>query len=185
MLLTLGGLGVWYLIDLVLLLQNQFKDSNNIPIINPKPILSWFVAVIYLLFIFGSGNEKHITDSSTTDSSKPNPQKVDFDVYLFADKSGQAQFLKEVDARYGYGHYYADPHDIKGITKQTRADVLGDFEKSGRVKRIPAGSYFYILETYQEDFEAKVKVIGGDHDGTMGYCNYADGQIGSSQLILK
>lgn len=35
-LLTLGGLGVWYLIDLVLLLTDQIKDENGIKVRNVK-----------------------------------------------------------------------------------------------------------------------------------------------------
>ncbi len=38
MLLTLGGLGIWALIDLVLVVSGSFKDSENRAIVHPKTI---------------------------------------------------------------------------------------------------------------------------------------------------
>ncbi|MBF0564172.1 MAG: TM2 domain-containing protein [Nitrospirae bacterium] len=32
MLLTGGGMGLWYFIDLVIIAQGAFKDKNNVPI---------------------------------------------------------------------------------------------------------------------------------------------------------
>lgn len=34
MLLTLGGLGIWSLIDLIMIATGNFKDSNGLPIKN-------------------------------------------------------------------------------------------------------------------------------------------------------
>ena len=58
MLLTVGGFGIWALIDGILLITGDFKDSNGIPVYR-EPIVggdkSWVVAVFlcWLLGVYG------------------------------------------------------------------------------------------------------------------------------------
>ncbi|KTC91219.1 DUF4864 domain-containing protein [Fluoribacter dumoffii] len=59
MLLTLGGLGIWYLVDLILLVTNKFEDKNGNLILftkNPSPLKKTLmvigvIAAWFLLFV--------------------------------------------------------------------------------------------------------------------------------------
>jgi len=44
-LVTCGGLGIWWFVDLLMVLLGKFKDKNGVPIQNINPKMSWPVAV--------------------------------------------------------------------------------------------------------------------------------------------
>jgi TM2 domain-containing membrane protein YozV len=47
--LTFGGLGIWALADLILILCGKFKDRNGVPIENTNPKVSWTIFVILIV----------------------------------------------------------------------------------------------------------------------------------------
>lgn len=52
-LITLGGLGIWTTIDLILIASQNFKDSNNRKIItNKKPYLTIIIIICIIIIIF-------------------------------------------------------------------------------------------------------------------------------------
>ncbi len=61
MILTLNGFGIWYLIDLILLMSGNFLDENRQPIIAPNGafnssfgryyFISLIISITYILFI--------------------------------------------------------------------------------------------------------------------------------------
>ena len=57
MLLTLGGLGIWTLIDLLKILLGKFRDAQGQLITNPKPVLSWSI-LLALFVLVSAGNGK-------------------------------------------------------------------------------------------------------------------------------
>jgi hypothetical protein len=75
MLVTFGFCGIWWLIDLILLLANQFKDRKGIKVINPKPAVTWPVAAAWLLICFTTGDNKPSKQpSKETTQSSAGPQ---------------------------------------------------------------------------------------------------------------
>ena len=64
MLLTLGGLGLWAFIDLILILLGKFKDRDGSTIANPKPVVSWAVFSIFVL-VAGTNNNSPGGPSAT------------------------------------------------------------------------------------------------------------------------
>jgi TM2 domain-containing membrane protein YozV len=67
MLLTGGGLGIWLLIDFIILVFGNFHDSNGYPLYGKNKSLSLilfvllFISVVAVLFIFGSFVVAHYT----------------------------------------------------------------------------------------------------------------------------
>lgn len=53
-LLTLGGCGVWALVDLILILLSKFKDNEGRPILNTKPKLAWGVSAFWCVLVISS-----------------------------------------------------------------------------------------------------------------------------------
>src|SRR6266487_4884321 len=45
-LVTLGGCGVWALVDLITILLGKFKDKNGVPMSNVNPKVTWASAVV-------------------------------------------------------------------------------------------------------------------------------------------
>jgi TM2 domain-containing membrane protein YozV len=52
-LVTFGGCGVWWLVDLLIVLLGKFKDKNNTAIRNVNPVLTWLIAGIPLALFGG------------------------------------------------------------------------------------------------------------------------------------
>ena len=52
-LVTLGGCGVWVLIDLITILLGKFKDENGSAIPNANPKVTWLIGVIPLALFGG------------------------------------------------------------------------------------------------------------------------------------
>ncbi len=52
-LVTFGGGGVWWLVDMVLLLLGRFKDKNGVQMTNANPKLTWPIFLIALAFCGG------------------------------------------------------------------------------------------------------------------------------------
>lgn len=50
-LFTLGGLGFWWLLDIIIILRGKFKDKNGVLIPNINPKMSMSIFVIYLSII--------------------------------------------------------------------------------------------------------------------------------------
>jgi len=48
-LLTFGGFGLWYIVDLVQLLRGKFRDAFGTEIVNPSPKATWRIAVVVIL----------------------------------------------------------------------------------------------------------------------------------------
>jgi hypothetical protein len=65
MLVTFGFCGIWWLIDIILLLASQFTDKNKIPVVNPKPAVSWPIAAVWILIVFANGGDKPHKGTST------------------------------------------------------------------------------------------------------------------------
>jgi TM2 domain-containing membrane protein YozV len=69
-LVTFGGLGIWALIDLVMILFGKFKDANGVPIRNISPKVSGAVTVLAVLIGIGARSGNTVT-SSSDDSDSP------------------------------------------------------------------------------------------------------------------
>lgn len=69
-LITFGGLGVWWLIDMILILTGNFKDKDNnqIPNINPK--VSWAVFAVAILIGLASGGGEASSEGGSSPSSE-------------------------------------------------------------------------------------------------------------------
>ena len=52
-LVTLGGLGIWYLIDLVLILMGSTRNSDNRPLIGYEASkkIAWIVSIIFVVVV--------------------------------------------------------------------------------------------------------------------------------------
>lgn len=49
-LITLGGFGLWTLIDLIMVLAGATRDKQGLPLERPKsPLLPWIVSIIVLI----------------------------------------------------------------------------------------------------------------------------------------
>jgi hypothetical protein len=55
MFLTLGGLGMWAMIDVLKILLGKFEDTQGQLITNPKPALSWGLVIV--VFVVGSAGD--------------------------------------------------------------------------------------------------------------------------------
>jgi hypothetical protein len=57
-LVTCGGLGIWWFVDLLMVLLGKFKDKNGVAIQNINPKMSWAVAAVVIVIgiVGGSAN---------------------------------------------------------------------------------------------------------------------------------
>ena len=67
-LLTLGGCGIWTLVDLVRLLTNDFPDGKGCKLQNPNPILTWPIAVAAVILVLIAGSAGKENSASNTSS---------------------------------------------------------------------------------------------------------------------
>ena len=67
-LVTLGGCGVWALIDLILLLTSKFTSVNGEVYRNPKPKVAWGIAVVVLVIGLASRTSDNGSKSSPSRS---------------------------------------------------------------------------------------------------------------------
>lgn len=64
MLLTLGGLGFWALIDIITILLGKFKDETGQTIVNPKPAVSWAIFVVVGAIGLANNDGEHSSGGS-------------------------------------------------------------------------------------------------------------------------
>jgi TM2 domain-containing membrane protein YozV len=86
MILTLGGLGIWSLIDLILAMSGRFHDKNGLPINLSRPIntvliflpiiLLFLLYLFYIIFILVAGYREYSTDAKDTAAQSPYPNVV-------------------------------------------------------------------------------------------------------------
>lgn len=81
-LLTFGGLGLWWFVDMVMILFGKFKGKDGVSIKNINPKLAWSVFVIVCLVGLGSGGEDSARGTSTGGSTDLSLTPVNADVYL-------------------------------------------------------------------------------------------------------
>lgn len=76
-LLTFGGCGFWWLIDMVIILTGKFKDQNGVDIPNLNPKLSWpiFVVLVILGIASGSADTGSSPGSSGSSSGVSSPSR--------------------------------------------------------------------------------------------------------------
>ena len=71
-LVTLGGCGIWWLVDMLLLLFGKFKDKNNLTMPNVNPKLTWpiflIVAVIPIILAVSGSDHSGSPSAGTTRS---------------------------------------------------------------------------------------------------------------------
>src|SRR5207247_6382561 len=74
-LVTLGGCGVWALVDLITILLGKFKDKNGVPMSNVNPKVTWasavVVTVIGLAVLGGAQTAPSGSSSSGASTSSP------------------------------------------------------------------------------------------------------------------
>jgi TM2 domain-containing membrane protein YozV len=106
MLVTLGGLGFWALIDVIRILLGKFKDGNGAVITNPKPVVSWAIFVIVII-VAGSGSPKS--------SSQPDPDTDATRGHTYADlKSNSPRIPARVYAKQ-IGETYGSVADVSSV----------------------------------------------------------------------
>jgi TM2 domain-containing membrane protein YozV len=66
-LVTLGGLGIWWFVDMIMILLGKFKDKQGVSIPNVNPKLSWAVFAVVVVIGLASGGSYE--SSSSTGSS--------------------------------------------------------------------------------------------------------------------
>jgi hypothetical protein len=76
MLVTFGFCGIWWLVDILLLLANQLTDTKKNPVINPKPAVTWPMVAVWLLIVFANGSHKSNNDLTNTNDSAKSDQQV-------------------------------------------------------------------------------------------------------------
>lgn len=77
-LITLGGLGIWTLVDLVRLLTNDFPDGNGGKLKNPNPRVTWSIAGVFgiLVMISGNGDREKTKFSNDSRKSSVSPKAI-------------------------------------------------------------------------------------------------------------
>jgi hypothetical protein len=110
MLITLGGLGVWTLIDLVTILAGKFSDPDGTSITNTKPGLSWTIAAFFLLI--GFANNEGGSGAGRGGSHKGTPKNNSFQPGEYGRMDGSRESLvrfakdgscySEVNTPWGY-----------------------------------------------------------------------------------
>lgn len=111
-LLTLGGLGLWVFIDLVLILLGKFKDSKGDAIPNASPKASWVIFVIAIAIAAGGKGGGVGGGSNRRSDTKGDSSEGAFNPYDYADEiTGE---VKKVYARYkpGIGSTDGDVTDL-------------------------------------------------------------------------
>lgn len=101
-LVTIGGLGIWYLLDLVLLLTGAMKDGNNLPLKNREQNLKTALIIVVIVFAFGfivstvsgigdapSESQKEVADSDNNNAEED--QKAELPEYEILDRTESIQ----------------------------------------------------------------------------------------------
>lgn len=69
-LVTFGGLGIWWLVDMIMILVGKFKDKSGAVIPNIAPKLSWSVfAVVVIIGLASRGGDSGSSTSSSSGGS--------------------------------------------------------------------------------------------------------------------
>jgi len=66
-LLTFGGLGIWWFIDMVIILLGKFKDKNGVAMANLSPKVTWGVFIVVVIIGLASGGGNSDSRTSSTD----------------------------------------------------------------------------------------------------------------------
>lgn len=66
-LVTLGGFGFWWFVDLLMVLLGKFKDKNGVLIQNIAPKMSWAVAAVVI--VIGIAAESGNSETKASDGS--------------------------------------------------------------------------------------------------------------------
>lgn len=165
-LITFGGLGIWYIIDLVLILTGNMKDNFGQPLQerekNLKPVLI-VVAIVFvlgfLLFVIPAGNDNNVEQSNTTTSEQvseeetrepepePEPEQPD-DIKLsgtgqqasdqFSLESGLSRFKLTHN---GASNFAVELLDENGDTVELLVNKIGSFDGSKTVGIASSGEY--------------------------------------------
>jgi TM2 domain-containing membrane protein YozV len=144
-LFTFGGLGIWWLVDMIMILLGKFKDKDGATIPNINPKLSWSVfAVVILIGVAGS------SDSGKTDADR---------VADVPDKVANSPLAQEIlgltqDKAYSTGQSdgIRDTKQIAasmGWTSDNYSTKLGQF-------RDLRNSFFDLMEAGQKKFDPNV-----------------------------
>jgi TM2 domain/GYF domain 2 len=140
-LLTLGGLGIWTLVDLVRLLTNDFPNGSGGRFQNPNPKVTWSIAGVFALFFLmvrsaeksaeTSGQSSSHETSSTT--SRQQPAKRDFSLPGFY--SGRDRFGMGMTLRlYSHGKFLLEGSSLPN------GSISGDWTfKNDRLKMFVDG----------------------------------------------
>ena len=70
-LFTLGGLGIWWFVDMIMILLGKFKDKQGVAIPNISPKMSWSVFVIVVLIGLASRSSEPSASSGSRGSTTP------------------------------------------------------------------------------------------------------------------
>lgn len=70
-LVTFGGLGIWWLVDMIMILLGKFRDKSGAAIPNIAPKLSWSVFAIVVLIGLASRGVQSESSSSTGGTARP------------------------------------------------------------------------------------------------------------------
>jgi len=129
-LLTLGGLGIWALVDVITILLSKFKNSAGVVFRNPKPKVAWSIfAVVCLLGIISTAANTKSDNSTDGSFGSPASSSHESARQLIEDKAKEEYSGKNVDitvdgpyASEVYTVSIEDHDDFKTYTYTAKAD---------------------------------------------------------------
>lgn len=74
-LFTFGGLGIWWLVDMIMILLGKFKDKDGVLIPNISPKMSWSVFAVVVLIGLATPASQPSSGISGSSSSQPTKQE--------------------------------------------------------------------------------------------------------------
>jgi hypothetical protein len=136
---TLGGLGIWSLIDLVTLLLGKFEDGQGIVLSNPKPKLTWTITILFFLFCLGSQGKTSNHSSNFGDGSSKTGTKSGIDMvpkgekYFYQSKAELYIWVVTLTSRNTGGKIYFERCDDQKYECFT-SDILQSNESDDKIE---------------------------------------------------
>jgi len=110
-LVTFGGLGIWWLIDMVMILIGKFKDKNGVVMPNVSPKMTWGIFIIAMIIGMagrGANSESKRTSGGSSHSSSSSVSTSDI-VGHWSNDSDMTDFTLNSSGSCSYSFAGHDP----------------------------------------------------------------------------